>query len=99
MTASVSLPICRQGKCAHAVSGSPASVTGPEGLVPEPDTPGQRVATQMGSSLSQGSGSGVHDRWLRSRQQSSLSCSGDCQGAAVRRHTIDKLRLLQIALM
>ena len=51
------------------VPGPPASVTGPEGRVKEPATPGQGVAALMGSSLnsmSQGSETG-------------LSRSGTCQ--------------------
>lgn len=50
------------------VPGPPASVTGPEGRVKEPATPGQGVAALMGSSLnsmSQGSESGVSPAFLR----------------------------------
>ena len=104
-TASVLLPTCRQEECAKVVSGSPSSVTGPEGPVQEPQTPGLGVAVQMGSSLhspSQGSTSGTypvcHTDGL-GRQQTSLSRSGNCQRAAVKRQSIGKLRLLLFGLI
>ncbi len=81
-TASVLLPTCRQEECAKVVSGSPSSVTGPEGP--------------------KGSSSGTypvcHTDGL-GRQQTSLSRSGSCQRAAVKRQAIGKLRLLLFGLI
>ena len=86
MTASVLPPTCRQEEGAKALSGSPASITGPEGLVQEPDTPSQGVAAQKGSSLpslSQGSGSGTYHPVCHT-DGSDLACRQACpaQGTA-----------------